>query len=56
MPTQDRKVTVGILLFNDAEVLDFCGPFEVFSVTGRLQATGKNQGGTDTAIQVYHLA
>jgi transcriptional regulator GlxA family with amidase domain len=56
MATQDGKLTVGILLFDDAEVLDFCGPFEVFSVTGRLQATGKNQGGTDTAIQVYHLA
>lgn len=27
---QIRKV--GILLFNDVEVLDFCGPFEVFSV------------------------
>ena len=24
---------VGILLFEDVEVLDFCGPFEVFSVT-----------------------
>ena len=23
---------VGILLFNDIEVLDFCGPFEVFTV------------------------
>src|SRR6266699_768510 len=56
MPTEDGKLTVGILLFEDAEVLDFCGPFEVFSVTGRLKATGKNQGGTDTAINVYHLA
>src|SRR5215472_19018373 len=56
MPTTDGKLTVWILLFDEAEVLDFCGPFEVFSVTGRLQATGKNQGGTDTAIQVYHLA
>jgi transcriptional regulator GlxA family with amidase domain len=27
--------TVGILVFDDVEVLDFCGPFEVFSVTGR---------------------
>lgn len=27
----DRK-RVGIVLFNDIEVLDFCGPFEVFSV------------------------
>ncbi len=24
---------VGILVFPDVEVLDFCGPFEVFSVT-----------------------
>ncbi len=27
----DRK-KVGIVLFNEVEVLDFCGPFEVFSV------------------------
>jgi transcriptional regulator GlxA family with amidase domain len=27
--------TLGILIFDDVEVLDFCGPFEVFSVTGR---------------------
>ena len=26
---------IAILLFNEVEVLDFCGPFEVFSVTGR---------------------
>jgi len=25
---------IGILIFDDVEVLDFCGPFEVFSVTG----------------------
>lgn len=24
---------VGIFIFNDIEVLDFCGPFEVLSVT-----------------------
>jgi transcriptional regulator GlxA family with amidase domain len=29
---QDRLPTVGILIFDDVEVLDFCGPFEVFSV------------------------
>ena len=28
----DRKQT-GIIVFEDVEVLDFCGPFEVFSVT-----------------------
>jgi transcriptional regulator GlxA family with amidase domain len=27
-----KRRTVGILIFNDVEVLDFCGPFEVFSV------------------------
>lgn len=26
---------VAILIFDDVEVLDFCGPFEVFSVTTR---------------------
>src|SRR5436305_543756 len=26
---------VAILIFDGVEVLDFCGPFEVFSVTGR---------------------
>jgi hypothetical protein len=28
----DRKC-VGIVLFENTEVVDFCGPFEVFSVT-----------------------
>ena len=27
------KIKVGILLFNEVEVLDFTGPFEVFSIT-----------------------
>ncbi|KIX22705.1 AraC family transcriptional regulator [Flavobacterium sp. 316] len=30
------KRNVGILIFNEAEVLDFAGPFEVFSVTSEL--------------------
>ncbi len=28
-----QRIRVGILLFPDVEVLDFCGPLEVFSVT-----------------------
>jgi transcriptional regulator GlxA family with amidase domain len=32
MDNMNRKTT-GIVLFDDVEVLDFCGPFEVFSVT-----------------------
>lgn len=31
------KRTVGILVFKDVEVLDFAGPFEVFSVASQLQ-------------------
>ncbi len=30
-----RIRTVGIFIFPDVEVLDFCGPFEVFSVAGQ---------------------
>jgi transcriptional regulator GlxA family with amidase domain len=30
-----KQRNVAILIFDDVEVLDFCGPFEVFSVTGR---------------------
>src|ERR1700687_299116 len=28
-----NRKQVGILIFDNVEVLDFCGPFEVFSVT-----------------------
>lgn len=38
----DQTLNVGILIFPDAEILDFAGPFEVFSVANRLveKATG----------------
>lgn len=28
---ENKKLTVGILIFDEVEVLDFCGPFEVFA-------------------------
>ena len=28
-----RRKNVGIVIYEEVEVLDFCGPFEVFSVT-----------------------
>ncbi len=34
----ERPLVVGILLFPDVEVLDFAGPFEVFSVASRISA------------------
>jgi putative intracellular protease/amidase len=39
---------VAILIFDEVEVLDFCGPFEVFSVAGRR----RNQ----TPFSVYTVA
>ena len=30
-----KQRNVAVLIFDDVEVLDFCGPFEVFSVAGR---------------------
>ncbi len=35
--------TVGILIFNDVEVLDFCGPFEVFSVAQQPREVDREQ-------------
>jgi transcriptional regulator GlxA family with amidase domain len=32
-PLSLAETTVGILIYPDAEVLDFCGPFEVFATT-----------------------
>ena len=32
----NKRRNIGILIFDDAEVLDFAGPFEVFSVTSEL--------------------
>ena len=43
-----RTMNLAILLFDDAEVLDFCGPFEVFSVAS-------NQGDSP-AFNVYTVA
>lgn len=36
---ENIKPLVGILIFDEVEVLDFCGPFEVFST-----ARKPNQG------------
>ena len=34
-PKGDQCRNVAILIFDEVEVLDFCGPFEVFSIAGR---------------------
>lgn len=35
MSASQRTRKVAVFVFDEVEVLDFCGPFEVFSVTGR---------------------
>jgi transcriptional regulator GlxA family with amidase domain len=42
--------TVGIVIFDDVEVLDACGPFEVFSVTRAL-----GPGREETPTPLFHV-
>ena len=51
--TAPRQRTVGILVFPDVEVLDFCGPFEVFSVT-RLDDARRRE--TESPFAVHLVA
>ena len=50
MPEQ----TVGILIFNEVEVLDFCGPFEVFSIARPLEP--EKQGDEHQLFRVVTIA
>jgi transcriptional regulator GlxA family with amidase domain len=51
-----EKLNVGILLFDDVEVLDFAGPFEVFSRT-RLTPGAESRRSEDSApFQVFTVA
>ena len=44
----DKARSLGILIFPDVEVLDFCGPFEVFSVA-------RESGATDDSSRLYDV-
>jgi transcriptional regulator GlxA family with amidase domain len=48
-----NRKRVGILIFTDVEVLDFCGPFEVFSVT-RLDENARRE--TPSPFEVLLVA
>lgn len=45
---------VGILIFDGVEVLDACGPFEVFSVASRVSA--RDSGQTNSPFRVFTIA
>ena len=51
-PVQPRNV--GILIFPDVEILDFCGPFEVFASAA---LPGQTEGGAETRLfEVFTVA
>ncbi len=52
--TASETLTVGMLLFPEVEVLDFAGPFEVFSVAGRI--AGKAVGAETPPFRVVTIA
>jgi transcriptional regulator GlxA family with amidase domain len=55
--SSDRfPLTVGIVLFDDVEVLDFAGPFEVFSIARPLDADASPQGDARRLFRVLTLA
>jgi len=45
---------VGIVIFDDVEVLDFCGPFEVFSVTRQFEHRRREEASPFEVMLVAH--
>ncbi|MEJ7838740.1 MAG: hypothetical protein WKF81_07980 [Thermomicrobiales bacterium] len=41
MTDQRNPMAVGVLIFDGVEVLDFAGPFEVFSISRSLETSGE---------------
>lgn len=50
------KTTVGILIFDDVEVLDFAGPFEVFSRTRLLAGAASRRSDESAPFKVVTVA
>jgi transcriptional regulator GlxA family with amidase domain len=51
---ENEPLNVAILIFDEVEVLDFCGPFEVFSVTRRLGTASQDE--TNKPFAVFTVA
>jgi len=52
----DRRMTVGVLIFNDVEVLDFAGPFEVFSRTRTVPGSDSRQSDDSAPFETFTVA
>lgn len=50
------KINVGILVFDDVEVLDFCGPFEVFSRTRTVPGLEARRSDEAAPFHVFTVA
>jgi transcriptional regulator GlxA family with amidase domain len=51
-----NPLNVGILIFDAADVLDFCGAYEVFSLAGRLICNTNYQDYGESATNVFTVA
>src|SRR5258708_26153123 len=52
----DWRMTVGILIFDDVEVLDFAGPFEVFSRTRTVAGSDSRRTDDSAPFETFTLA
>jgi transcriptional regulator GlxA family with amidase domain len=55
-PTAERKWGVGIVLFDGVEVLDFAGPFEVFSRTRLVPGVDARRSEDSAPFEVFTVA
>jgi transcriptional regulator GlxA family with amidase domain len=54
--SKERRLTVGILIFDDVEVLDFAGPFEVFSRTRTVPGADSRRTDDSAPFDVFTVA
>ena len=54
--TNVARMTVGILIFDDVEVLDFAGPFEVFSRTRTVAGADSRRTDDSAPFQTFTVA
>jgi transcriptional regulator GlxA family with amidase domain len=54
--SNDTRKTVGILIFDDVEVLDFAGPFEVFSRTRTMPGADSRRSDDSAPFEVFTVA
>ena len=52
----DKRMTVGVLIFDDVEVLDFAGPFEVFSRTRTVAGSDSRRTDDSAPFETFTVA